>query len=480
MDEDREDTVYFHQMGIDDRILESISRLGWSQPTPIQEKAIPLALEGKDILARARTGSGKTAAYAIAVIQKLLHIKQTASEQATRAVVITPSKELCQQAHKNILELDVDVEDDLGTSVDEEEGDIDKESDVDLEENRDDVESDLDEGSNTEFEPRERGDGEFPWSETLHDVEVELFTNRTGPKVENFDLEYSCDPIEFFKLFIPDTFITLLTQQTNLYAQQQKATASYTPVTEGEIYVLLYINMMFGVHKLPSYLFYWSSDPLLHVPAVASVMSRNRYQQISRYLHLTNSVAQPKRNQPGFDPLHKIRPAIELVQRACQTLYAPGCALAVDEAMIPFKGRLYFKQYIRNKPTPWGVKVWCCAESSTGYLTDFIFYTGKCDTRMPNGLGHHVVMSLANRHLDKLHHIYMDNFFSYVRLARDLLDRSTYSCATVRPNRQHWPAELKGNLDVGQCKWKKVGNIVACFWRDKGAFAPSQPMPCHN
>ncbi|GFS02167.1 zinc finger CCHC domain-containing protein 4 [Elysia marginata] len=51
-------------------------------------------------------------------------------------------------------ELDVDVEDDLGTSVDEEEGDIDKESDVDLEENRDDVESDLDEGSKTESEPR--------------------------------------------------------------------------------------------------------------------------------------------------------------------------------------------------------------------------------------------------------------------------------------------------------------------------------------
>ncbi|GFO14735.1 ATP-dependent RNA helicase dbp9 [Plakobranchus ocellatus] len=105
MDGDDEETIQFHQMGIDDRILESISKLGWSQPTPIQEKAIPLALEGKDILARARTGSGKTAAYAIVVIQKLLHIKQTASEQATRAVILTPSKELCQQAHKNILEL---------------------------------------------------------------------------------------------------------------------------------------------------------------------------------------------------------------------------------------------------------------------------------------------------------------------------------------------------------------------------------------
>lgn len=50
--------------------------MGWSEPTPIQEKAIPLALDGKDILARARTGSGKTAAFCIPVIQKILTAKQ--------------------------------------------------------------------------------------------------------------------------------------------------------------------------------------------------------------------------------------------------------------------------------------------------------------------------------------------------------------------------------------------------------------------
>ncbi|XP_055886171.1 probable ATP-dependent RNA helicase DDX56 [Biomphalaria glabrata] len=105
MDSDEEETLQFHEMGIDDRILEAISKLGWSTPTPIQEKAIPLALQGKDILARARTGSGKTAAYAIAVLQKLLHIKQTASLQATRAIILTPTKELCNQAYRNLLDL---------------------------------------------------------------------------------------------------------------------------------------------------------------------------------------------------------------------------------------------------------------------------------------------------------------------------------------------------------------------------------------
>lgn len=55
-----------------------MARLGWQSPLPIQEKTIPLALQGKDILARARTGSGKTAAYAIPIIQKVLSTKQVA------------------------------------------------------------------------------------------------------------------------------------------------------------------------------------------------------------------------------------------------------------------------------------------------------------------------------------------------------------------------------------------------------------------
>lgn len=59
--------------------FKAIATLGWGTPTPIQEKAIPLALEGKDILARARTGSGKTAAFSIPVVQKILQSKQVTS-----------------------------------------------------------------------------------------------------------------------------------------------------------------------------------------------------------------------------------------------------------------------------------------------------------------------------------------------------------------------------------------------------------------
>nr|XP_035941127.1 probable ATP-dependent RNA helicase DDX56 isoform X3 [Halichoerus grypus] len=97
----------FEHMGLDPRLLQAVADLGWSRPTLIQEKAIPLALEGKDLLARARTGSGKTAAYAIPVLQLLLHRKATgpAVEQAVRGLVLVPTKELARQARSMIQQL---------------------------------------------------------------------------------------------------------------------------------------------------------------------------------------------------------------------------------------------------------------------------------------------------------------------------------------------------------------------------------------
>lgn len=102
-----EKTLQFHEMGLDDRILEAIARLGWEEPTLIQEKAIPYMLEGKDLLARARTGSGKTGAFVIPAIQKILESKRTATEQSVQVLIMAPSKELCKQIKNNISELTV-------------------------------------------------------------------------------------------------------------------------------------------------------------------------------------------------------------------------------------------------------------------------------------------------------------------------------------------------------------------------------------
>ncbi|XP_066946092.1 probable ATP-dependent RNA helicase DDX56 isoform X1 [Macrobrachium rosenbergii] len=94
--------VQFHEIGLDDRILKAISKLGWKEPTLIQEKAIPFMLAGKDVLARARTGSGKTAAFLIPALQKVLEEKRIAVDQSVQVLILAPSKELCKQIREHV------------------------------------------------------------------------------------------------------------------------------------------------------------------------------------------------------------------------------------------------------------------------------------------------------------------------------------------------------------------------------------------
>ena len=103
---DEEDGPSFREMGLDDRLLEAAAvKLAWKEPTDIQKRAIPLIMEGRDLLARGRTGSGKTGAFVIPIIQKVLDCKRIgtgSSEQCVRALIMAPTKELCRQI-QNVL-----------------------------------------------------------------------------------------------------------------------------------------------------------------------------------------------------------------------------------------------------------------------------------------------------------------------------------------------------------------------------------------
>ncbi|KAF8471501.1 ATP-dependent RNA helicase dbp9 [Gautieria morchelliformis] len=88
---------------VDSRIIRALADLGFARPTLVQSRAIPLALEGRDILARARTGSGKTAAYCIPVIQKI--IRPSGNVQKTRGLVLVPTRELAEQVAGHLSKL---------------------------------------------------------------------------------------------------------------------------------------------------------------------------------------------------------------------------------------------------------------------------------------------------------------------------------------------------------------------------------------
>ncbi|EON65606.1 ATP-dependent RNA helicase dbp9 [Coniosporium apollinis CBS 100218] len=91
----------FEDLGLDPRLLQGIIREKWSTPTPVQAKAIPLAREGKDILARSKTGSGKTAAYLLPILHSILERKSSPSyTKCTAALILVPTRELAAQVTK--------------------------------------------------------------------------------------------------------------------------------------------------------------------------------------------------------------------------------------------------------------------------------------------------------------------------------------------------------------------------------------------
>ncbi|KAJ7653306.1 P-loop containing nucleoside triphosphate hydrolase protein [Mycena polygramma] len=102
---------------LDTRLLRALADMGFARPTLVQAKAIPLALESRDILARARTGSGKTAAYCVPVVQKILSAKSSAdAAQATRALILVPTRELSEQVLTYLKGLLAYCEDDVAVS----------------------------------------------------------------------------------------------------------------------------------------------------------------------------------------------------------------------------------------------------------------------------------------------------------------------------------------------------------------------------
>ncbi|MFZ5786906.1 MAG: DEAD/DEAH box helicase, partial [Acidobacteriota bacterium] len=91
----------FTQFDLDAALLRGITDLGFTEPTPIQRAALPDALAGRDVLAAAMTGSGKTAAFALPILKRLA----ARNDRGTRALILTPTRELAAQVHEHLASL---------------------------------------------------------------------------------------------------------------------------------------------------------------------------------------------------------------------------------------------------------------------------------------------------------------------------------------------------------------------------------------
>ena len=248
-----------------------------------------------------------------------------------------------------------------------------------------------------------------------------------------------------------------------------------------------------------------------------------------KFLHLADNEGYIPRGQEGHDNLYKLRPFLEPLLHNFQQCYILHRELSVDEAMIGFKGRLVFIQYLPNKPTKWGMKAYVLADSSNGYVWNWKLYTGIiCVTAWKlrenaiyhsiiknkyyihktifvhnvggNAIYHNIIkihatyvmfflhnvgkdgsLDLTDRNhshavvialVEKLdgrgHHVYVDNYYTSPALFSELRERGFGACGTVRVNRRGMPPELKKNLEKGSiCLVAIDDSMMALKWADK-------------
>lgn len=137
--------------------------------------------------------------------------------------------------------------------------------------------------------------------------------------------------------------------------------------------------------------------------------------------------------------------------------------------MIKFKGRSSLKQYLPNKPTKRGIKVWVLADSKNGYVYNFEIYTGKDESRS-TGLGEHIVKTFISDLEFSYRKVYFDNYFTTPSLLDYLYKKGIYATGTVRINRKNMPRDFcnsTNKLERGEYEYIISKNIILFKWMDK-------------
>uniref|UniRef100_A0AAV2KBW4 PiggyBac transposable element-derived protein domain-containing protein n=1 Tax=Knipowitschia caucasica TaxID=637954 RepID=A0AAV2KBW4_KNICA len=218
----------------------------------------------------------------------------------------------------------------------------------------------------------------------------------------------------------------------------------------------------------------WDMHSSYDLPFPSAAMSRNTFMRMCRSLHLC-SMEDDARNQalrgtPHYDRLAKVRPLYELMVTACRDNYHPNINISIGERMVASKARIALKQYVKNKPTKWGYKLFVLADSDTGYTWNCFMYEGKASLS-GKGLSYDSVMSLLNMDgLGSGYHLYVDDFYTSPHLFRDLFARHIGACGAIKTNRIGFPRTSSNNLSRvdprGSVRWIRENELL--FVKRKG------------
>ena len=264
--------------------------------------------------------------------------------------------------------------------------------------------------------------------------------------------------------------------ETNRYARMVMGDSKYEKwekLWASDLYAYFGIMIMMGLVDLPYLHDYWRKDTLFYCPAIAEKMARDRFFEIHRYLHFTNNEA----HGGDQDRLWKVREVLNIIESRFSSLYKPNRECAIDEAMVPYKGRSSLKQYMPKKPVRRGLKVWMRADSLTGR-----------EISPERGLGARVVKDLTRSLVHKHHHILCDNFFTSIGLFQELHKEGLYATGTLRSDRRGFPTELKvqakkGFPMRGESESRQSTLLTVSVWQDTKpvtVFALHSARPFHK
>lgn len=291
---------------------------------------------------------------------------------------------------------------------------------------------------------------------------------------------------ECFKLFMTDEVIQFLVRCTNARADiffRDNPTKSrkkfmgknWTDVTEDEMYVFISLVLLMGLDKLPRISDYWSNSLLTRGSPVftAAVMSRNRFNQIMRFLRFGHPDDVVRRK-----PMSRLDQYFQMLQEKCMLYVSAGENFAVDESLILYKGRLHFRQFIKTKRKRYGLKLFALCPSAPvvrGYTWNFCLYTPTVYTEMMAdpvlaGLSksERVPVFLMKGLLNKGRHVVLDNWYSSAHLAEYLLDKNTLTTGTIRQDRGVPDVIRRVNLKKSQSVFGREGVKLFVKYNDRG------------
>ncbi|XP_066504148.1 piggyBac transposable element-derived protein 4-like [Hoplias malabaricus] len=285
-------------------------------------------------------------------------------------------------------------------------------------------------------------------------------------------------PLSLFKLFFPKDAVEVLCRNTNKQAAKNIARGAkyrWLDVDVAEFYKYIGLIIYMSMVNLKHISDFWRKSNIFSIHFPSTVMSRDRYRSISWNVHMSDPdedrLNDAKRGTSEHDRLFRCKPLMNTVQNACKSFYHPHRNLAVDERMVPCRGHNSMTQYMKDKPTKWGFKLFVLADSSNGYTVDFSVYTGKNNFPTGQGLSYDSVMSLVDKSfLGSGYHVYMDNFYTSPKLFKDLYACKFGACGTYRESRKDCPRTTVNALTKksprGTFRWIRDGPLLFVKWMD--------------